>query len=84
MYQFYIVEIQKTNGEYGHIVHYAYDVNERQARLKAESKYYEVLSAAAISDVDEHSAIMFGSDGVPIMNKFYIHRVSEPTEEVEE
>lgn len=49
MFQYYVIEIQKyTDGSYGHLVHAAYDEDQTQARLKGESKYYEVLSAAAI------------------------------------
>ena len=74
MYQFYIVEIQKYfTGEYGHIVHYAYDEDADKAKLKAESKYHEVLSAAAISDLPEHSAIMFSTEGFPLMHQSYKH-----------
>ena len=74
MTQFYIVEIQKyQNGEYGHLVHYSFDEDPEKARLKGESKYYEVLSAAAISEIPEHSAIMFSTEGFPIMHQCYKH-----------
>ena len=44
VYQFYVVEVQQyANGEYGHIVHYAFDADQEKARLKGESKYHEVL-----------------------------------------
>ena len=85
MYQFYIVEIQKyVDGSFGHIVHFAYDENADIARLKAESKFYEVLSAAAISNLPEHSAIMFSTEGFPIMHQCYKHDVQpEPQPEPE-
>lgn len=74
MTQFYIVEIQQyQNGEYGHIVHVAYDNDPDKARLKAESKYHEVLAAAAISELPSHAAILFTSKGAPIMNRCYEH-----------
>ena len=77
MHQFYIVEIQQyANGEYGHIVHYAYDTDADKARLKAESKYHEVLAAAAISELPSHAAIMFSADGFPVMNQCYKHAVT--------
>jgi len=45
MVQFYILEIQKyLSGEFGHIVHFAYDESPTKARLKAEAKYHEVLA----------------------------------------
>ena len=89
MNQFYIIEIQKyVNGEFGHIVHFAYDADPTKARLKAESKYHEVLSAAAVSELPQHSATLLTSDGRAIMNQVYRHEVAapeeEPTESVEE
>ena len=83
MYQFYIVEIQQyADGTFGHIVHWASDEDADKARCKADSKYYEVLSACAISDLPQHSAIMFTADGFPIEHKCYQHDVeSEGVEE---
>ena len=88
MYQFYIVEIQQyTNGEYGHIVHFAYDADPDMARLKAESKYHEVLAAAAISALPSHAATLISAEGYPVMHQCYKHSVTpepvteEPTEE---
>ena len=94
MNQFYILEIQKyANGEFGHIVHFAYDENATKARLKAEAKYHEVLAAAAISQLPQHSATLITSDGRVIMNQCYVHSTepestpepeSEPANEPEE
>lgn len=76
MTQFYIVEVQQyANGEFGHIVHYAYDQDADVARLKAESKYHEVLAAAAVSNLPTHSAIMFSTEGFPILHQCYKHDV---------
>lgn len=84
VYQYYVVEIQQyANGEYGHLVHFAYDENDNTARLKCESKFYEVLAAAAVSELPKHSAIMFDSSGVPQMHKCYVHVKDEPAAEVE-
>ena len=83
MNQFYIIEIQQyTNGEFGHIVHFAFDENATKARLKAEAKYHEVLAAAAISELPQHSATLLTSDGRAVMNQCYRH-VIEPTPEPE-
>lgn len=80
--QFYILEIQQDhNGEYGHIVHFAYDTDPEMARLKAESKYHEVLAAAAISTLKSHAATLIASDGFPIMHQVYEHKAVEPVEE---
>ena len=84
MNQFYIIEIQQyTNGEFGHIVHFAYDENATKARLKAEAKYHEVLASAAISELPQHSATLLTSDGRAIMSQCYKH-VIEPTHEPDE
>lgn len=84
MTQYYIVEIQQyENGEYGHIVHFAYDADADKARLKAESKYHEVLASAAVSETAEHSAILISSEGFPVMHQCYKHEKEEP-EETEE
>ena len=84
MNQYYIFEIQKyLSGEFGHIVHFAYDANPTKARLKAEAKYHEVLAAAAVSELPQHSATLITSDGRVVMNQCYIHDVQEETPEVE-
>lgn len=85
MTQFYIMEIQQyADGSYGDIKHFAYDEDAEKAQLKAESKFYEVLAAAAVSNLPMHSAIMFSAEGFPLMNKCYRHEVAqEPTEVVE-
>lgn len=80
MYQFYIIEIQQyANGEYGHLIHFAYDANEDKAKLKAEAKYHEVLAAAAVSELPSHSATILASDGFPLMHQCYKHE-QQPTQ----
>ena len=81
MFQYYVVEIQQyQNGEFGHLVHYAYDEDKDKARLKGESKYHEVLAAAAISNLPSHAAIMFNTDGFPLMNQCYKHNIEQEQE----
>lgn len=81
VYQYYVVEIQQyANGEYGHIVHYAFDEDADTARLKGESKFHQVLAAAAISELPCHSAIMFSTEGFPIMHQCYKHGVAPQPE----
>lgn len=85
MNQFYIIEIQQyVNGEFGHIVHFAFDENATKARLKAEAKYHEVLAAAAVSELPQHSATLLTSDGRAVMNQCYRHALPTPTPEPEE
>jgi hypothetical protein len=40
---------------------------------EAESKYYSVLAAAAISKVPVHSAIIVSEEGFPVRNQCYKH-----------
>lgn len=74
MFQNYVVEIRKNaSGEYEHDVFWEYDEDADEAMLKAESKYHEVLSRAAVSTWAEHSAILFTSEGFPKDHKCYKH-----------
>lgn len=75
MTQFYIVEIKEyPNGEYEHEVSYAYDEDPDKARLKAESRYHEILSGAAVSQMASHGCIVFDTRCFPILNYCYEHR----------
>lgn len=83
VYQYYVMEIQQyADGTYGDIKHFAYDEDPDMARMKGESKYYEVLSAAAVSNLPSHAAILFSSEGFPIMHQCYKHNnlITEPEE----
>ena len=85
MFQYYIVEIQKSHsGEYAHIVHYAFDTAADTARLKAEAQYHTVMAAAAVSDTAMHSATLISAEGVPLLNQCYKHAAAAPTAPVEE
>ena len=78
--QYYVFEIQQyADGTYGDLKHIAYDEDPDMARRKAESKYHEVLAAAAISNIPSHAAVVVGSDGFPILHQCYTHEV-EPEE----
>ena len=85
MTQFYIVEIQQNQaGEYAHLVHWAFDEDADKAQLKAESQYYTVLAAAAVSELKSHAAILFSAEGFPMMNKCYKHEATPAPVEEEE
>lgn len=86
MPQFYIFEIKLLpNGEYEHQVHWAYDPDPQTARLKAESVYHAILSAAAVSQTKSHSATLLTGDGVAITSQVYTHVIATetPASEVE-
>lgn len=85
MTQYYVIELQKyVDGSYGDIKHVVWDEDPTKARLKAESKFYEVLSAAAVSELPVHAAIMFTSEGVPVMNQRYVHSIPQVEPETPE
>lgn len=74
MYQYYIIEIQRSHaGEYAHLIHWAFDADADIARQKAESKFHEVLTAAAVSNTAMHSATLISAEGVPLRNECYHH-----------
>ena len=87
MTQYYIIEIQvNAAGEYGHLVHYVWDADPDVARLKAESKYHQVLAAAAVSETKKHSAVILSDESFPLIHQCYKHNVAapEPAPEVED
>lgn len=81
VYQYYVVEIKRLlNGELEHSVTWHWDADQDTARLKAESKWHEVMSAAAVSETLSHGAIMFSSEGFPCLNGCYKHDGQQTTE----
>lgn len=74
---FIVIEIQAWNAEAATLV------NSYTDRKQAESKYHQILAAAAISEVPKHSAVMLTESGTKIKNECYIHS-AEPEEPVEE
>ena len=81
MYQYYTVEIVKNAaGEYEHSVLWHFADSDEAARLKGESKFYEIMSRAAVSEFEEHGAILFSSRCKRIMDKCYIHATEQATE----
>lgn len=50
---FFVVEIQNNNGKWSQII------TQHPTQAEAESKFYNVLSYAAVSDLTAHGAVMF-------------------------
>ena len=72
---FYIVEIQKqADGTFAHLVQTA------ETRNEAESRYHGVLSFAAVSELPQHSAIVFSDEGFPVLHQCYKHGAGETEE----
>lgn len=66
--KYLVIEIQTTSdGTVSNIVT-AYD-----SLAAAESNYYAVLSAAAVSAVYSHGAVLITDDCRPVMNNVYKH-----------
>lgn len=70
-----VIELQtNTAGEIGNLVT-AYE-----DRNQAESKFHQIMAAAAISDIPVHSAIMVDELGMICKQDYYDRRaISEPT-----
>lgn len=70
-----IFEIQTyDNGTVGNLVYTA------ENRLEAESKYHQVLAAAAISALPVHSCVLMTNEGFQIMSQCYKHEATAPQE----
>ncbi len=79
MTQYYIVEIkQLTSGEYEHNVYYAWDEDRETAFMKAQQKYHELLSTAAVSNTKKHSAIIIDDSAAMVESRSFKHETEEP------
>ena len=65
-----VIEIQTSNTV-------ATLVNAYEDRNQAESKYHQILTAAALSSVPKHSAVLMNDEGQTIKDETYIHEVTE-------
>lgn len=65
---FIVIELQKNaEGVVSNIV------TPFDSLAEAESKYYSVLAAAAISKIPVHSAIIVSEEGFPVKHQCYKH-----------
>jgi len=65
---FIVIELQKNEkGTVSNIV------TEHSTQAEAESKYHDVLAAAAISEIPVHSAVIVSEEGFPLMYQCYKH-----------
>ena len=55
-------------------------VNAYEDRNEAEQKYHQILSAAAVSTVPKHGAVMLTDEGVRLKGECYIHEQEEEEE----
>jgi hypothetical protein len=63
-----VIELQKNaDGAVANLV------TSHNTLAEAESKYYSVLAAAALSTIPVHSAIIVSEEGFPVKNQCYKH-----------
>ena len=60
---YFICEIQNNS----------YIMTEKQTRNEAEAEFHRVLAAAAVSQVETHSCIVFTEEGFTVLNQCYKH-----------
>lgn len=66
--QYIVIELQTDkDGAVANIV------TKHPTLQEAESKYHAVLSAAAVSSVPQHAAVIIGSNGHQYAAKCYVH-----------
>ena len=65
--QYLVIELQGTGESVANIVSTYNTINE------AESKYHQILSAAAISNVPVHSAVILTDEGHSMKHECYKH-----------
>ena len=66
---FVVIELQKTGESLANLV------TAHESRDEAEQKYHAVLSAAAVSSVSAHSAVMLDDTGHQLKRETYFHGV---------
>lgn len=65
---FVVLELQRTGeNTLGTII------STHETRNEAEQKYHQVLAAAAVSNIDIHSAVMLSETGQRIKGESYAH-----------
>ncbi len=62
---FWVVEIQNNNGTWTQII------TQHATLAEAESKFYTILSYAAVGNLDAHGAVLFDDKGVYYQRKVY-------------
>lgn len=63
-----VIELQKNKD--GHVANI---VTEHETLAQAQSKYHAVLSAAAVSGIPIHSAILVSEEGFPVEHQCWKH-----------
>lgn len=74
---FFVIELQRTDSD-----NVPYLITAHKTKDEAEQKYHLVLSAAAVSEVPIHSAVMIDDSGISIKNETYVHGSTEDEEDL--
>lgn len=72
---FLVIEIQ--TGADGTVSTLNYSYTTRNA---AEEQFHRILTAAAVSSLPKHAALMVSDEGFPLRHECYKHEVSAPVE----
>ena len=67
---FFVLELQTDTS--GAIITWTYNT-----LAEAESKFYAILSAAALSNVRKHGAIILNDEGIMLKHEVFTHRLTE-------
>ena len=67
--KYVVIELQENGEQVANLVNAYSSVNQE------EEKYHQILSAAAVSQVPCHSAVMLNSEGMYIKSESYKHEV---------
>ena len=74
---FYVLELQTYGDGTGSVIPMSYPT-----LRQAESKYYLILSSAAVSNVFRHGAVLMTEEGFTLKQEVFTH-VPDPEPEVE-
>jgi len=72
---FLVIEIQTSTSGVSTL---SYSFTDRNA---AEEQYHRILTAAAVSQLPKHAAIMVSEEGFPLRHECYKHEVPAAEEE---
>lgn len=68
---FVVIELQKAGENVYNLV------TQHSTMPEAENKYHTVLAAAAVSNIDAHSALLVSDTGTLIKSECYLHTNEE-------
>ena len=68
---FVVIELQKNGDQLGSIV------TKHNTRNEADSKFFSVMAAAAVSNVEKHACTMLTEEGTELRSAYYEHEQEE-------